>query len=64
MLIRSQVPKEQPIARGRCVYCGRTFRLNGPTGYVRKHYVIASPASATVKPGTRVVCGGSGRPPS
>lgn len=48
-------------ARGRCVYCGKTFALT-KRGKVRKHEVIAGPT--TLAPGQRVTCGGSGRQPT
>ena len=44
--------------KARCVYCG-TSRPVTKSGKIRKHYIIAN--AATLVPGQRVVCGGSGR---
>lgn len=48
---------------GRCRYCGKRTALT-KKGLVRTHWVIAGVHSATVEPGSRVVCGGSGQIPS
>jgi hypothetical protein len=48
--------------RGKCRYCGKRTALTAK-GHVRTHWVIAGTASATVKPGERVICGGSGQIP-